>query len=105
MQFSSGVRPPNLRRRFGARIADLRRRHGWSQEELATLLRVQRGRLSKWEMGRSSIPAEDLLTMSQVFGITADELLTGEAPVRKQLSLEEDAKLKTHLSAALDLLQ
>jgi len=56
-------------------------------------------------MGRSSIPAEDLLTMSQVFGITTDELLTGEAPVRKQLSLEEDAKLKTHLSAALDLLQ
>jgi hypothetical protein len=49
--------------------------------------------------------AEDLLTLSRVLGITADELLTGEPPVRKLLSPEEDAKLKDHLSAVLNLMK
>jgi len=105
MQLSSGQRPQSLRRRLGTRIADGRRERGWSQEELADLLRVQRSRLSKWERGRCAIVAEDLLTLSRVLGITADELLTGEPPVRKLLSPEEDAKLKDHLSAVLNLMK
>src|SRR4051794_31851660 len=105
MQSSSRERPQSPRRRLGNRIADLRRRRGWRQEELADLLSVQRSRLSKWEGGRTSVPAEDLLTLSRTLGTTADELLTGELPARKLLSPEEDEKLKTHLSAALDLLK
>ncbi|HEX3526600.1 MAG TPA: helix-turn-helix transcriptional regulator [Thermoanaerobaculia bacterium] len=105
MQFTSGERPQSLRRRLGVRIAELRRQRGWSQEELADLLYVQRGRLSKWERGRIGIAAEDLLALSRVFDITADELLTGEPPVRKLLSPEEDAKLKDHLSAVLNLVK
>lgn len=105
MQIATGERPQSQRRRLGARVADFRRQRGWSQQGLANLLRVHRVRLSKWETGRSSIPAEDLLTLSQAFGITADELLTGEPPLGKRLSPEQDAKLKDHLSAVLNLVK
>lgn len=57
------------------KIIVLRRRKGWSQEELAERLEVSRQSVSKWEMGQSVPELEKLLLMGKVFGVSMDDLL------------------------------
>lgn len=60
------------------KIITLRKKAGWSQEELAEQLHVSRQSVSKWE-GAQSIPdMEKLLQMSRLFGVTTDFLLKDE---------------------------
>lgn len=60
------------------KIILLRKRAGWSQEELAEQLGVSRQSVSKWE-GAQSIPdMARLLQMGRLFGVTTDYLLKDE---------------------------
>lgn len=60
------------------KIIQLRKKAGWSQEELAEQLQVSRQSVSKWE-GAQSIPdLERILQMSCLFGVTTDYLLKDE---------------------------
>ena len=66
---------------LGENIARLRAQKGWSQGDLADALNVSRQSISKWETD-SSIPELDrLVQMSELFGITLDELVRGEDAV------------------------
>ena len=63
------------------KIIDLRKKAGWSQEELAEKLAVTRQSVSKWE-GAQSIPDMDkVVQMSRLFGVTTDYLLKDEIEV------------------------
>ena len=60
------------------KIISLRKKAGWSQEELAQRLGVTRQSVSKWE-GAQSVPDLDkLLQMSRLFGVSTDYLLKDE---------------------------
>jgi len=59
------------------RIMELRKKEGWSQEELAERLGVSRQSVSKWESGTSMPDINRILEMSQLFGVTTDYLLKG----------------------------
>ena len=60
------------------KIIELRKKEGWSQEELAEKLSVTRQSVSKWE-GAQSIPDLDkVVQMSRLFGVTTDYLLKDE---------------------------
>ena len=60
------------------KIMTLRKKAGWSQEELASQLNVSRQSVSKWE-GAQSIPDMDkVVQMSRLFGVTTDFLLKDE---------------------------
>lgn len=60
------------------KIIALRKRKGWSQEELASRLQVSRQSVSKWE-GSASVPElEKILKMSRIFGVSTDFLLKDE---------------------------
>lgn len=57
------------------KIIDLRKKNGWSQEELAAQLGVSRQAVSKWE-STSSIPDLDkIIKLSEIFGVSTDYLL------------------------------
>ena len=57
------------------KIIDLRKKYGWSQEELAAQLGVSRQSVSKWE-GAQSIPdMAKIVQMSELFGVSTDYLL------------------------------
>lgn len=61
--------------KVGSRIAEYRRKRGYSQEALARKLYVTRQAVSKWEKG-ISVPALDTLCdISRLFCISVDELL------------------------------
>ena len=57
------------------KIMTLRKKKGWSQEELAFRLEVSRQSVSKWEMGTSVPELDKIIRMSEVFGCTTDYLL------------------------------
>ena len=65
---------------LGERIYRLRTEKGMSQGDLAEALSVSRQSVSKWETGSATPDLEKLLKLSQLFDISLDELVKGEAP-------------------------
>lgn len=60
------------------KIMQLRKKNGWSQEELANQLEVSRQSVSKWEAGGSIPDLNKILKMSELFGVSTDYLLKEE---------------------------
>lgn len=75
------------------KIISLRKKSGWSQEELAEQLGVTRQSVSKWE-GAQSVPDMDkILQISRIFGVTTDFLLKDEIE-KEELNVGEDSILR-----------
>lgn len=60
------------------KITNLRKKLGWSQEELAHQLDVSRQAVSKWESGMSIPDMNKIISMSRLFGVSTDYLLIDE---------------------------
>lgn len=63
---------------IGAFIASLRKELGWTQKEMASRLGVSDKAVSKWETGKSLPDMGILIPVSELLGITVDELLSGK---------------------------
>ena len=63
---------------LGESITRLRTQKGWSQGDLADALDVSRQSISKWETDTSVPELENLLPLSELFGVTLDALVRGE---------------------------
>ena len=63
---------------FADKLIDLRKKNGWSQEELAEKLNVSRQAVSKWEGAQSVPDMGRIIQMSELFGVTTDYLLKDE---------------------------
>ena len=57
------------------KIIRLRKKHGWSQEELAEKMNVSRQAVSKWEGAQTLPDLEKILMLGELFGVTTDYLL------------------------------
>ena len=74
------------------KITALRKKAGWSQEELAEQLGVTRQSVSKWE-GAQSVPDMDkVVQMSRLFGVTTDFMLKDELSEEEDYTRENKAK-------------
>lgn len=60
---------------FGEKLQQLRRRQGWSQEELAAQIPISRQAVSKWESGAAMPDTENVVAISRLFGVSTDYLL------------------------------
>ena len=65
---------------FHNKLYNLRKQKGLSQEELANRLNVSRQTVSKWEVGDSTPDMEKLIAISDMFGISLDELVMDKVP-------------------------
>ena len=61
--------------KFHENLIALRRREGWSQEELGNRIGVTRQTVSKWELGLTTPELEKLVQLADVFGMTTDQLV------------------------------
>ncbi len=57
------------------RLYELRKQHGYSQDELADKLNVSRQAISKWERSESSPDTDNLIALARLYGVSLDELL------------------------------
>lgn len=72
------------------KITQLRKKAGWSQEELAEQLGVSRQSVSKWE-GAQSIPdMNKILAISRLFGVSVDYLVKDELEEEEAVLPAED---------------
>lgn len=77
---------------FSEKLQELRKQKGLTQEELAQFLYVSRTAVSKWESGRGYPNIESLKEIAKFFGVTVDQLLSGEEALNLA---QEDQKQKT----------
>lgn len=66
------------RKKTGNLIADLRKKQGMTQQELADKLGVTSKAISRWETGRGYPDVEILPVLAETFSVSVDELLSGE---------------------------
>ena len=60
------------------KIIRLRKKNGWSQEELADKMNVSRQAVSKWESAQTIPDLEKILQLGALFSVTTDYLLKDE---------------------------
>ncbi|MBQ8305807.1 MAG: helix-turn-helix transcriptional regulator [Blautia sp.] len=95
------------------KITELRKKNGWSQEELAEKLDVSRQSISKWEGAQSVPDMNRILKMSEIFGVSTDYLLKdtidslpgevlpeSDAGNARAVSMEEAASFLAHREKA-----
>jgi len=70
---------------FGEKLKTERTKQGWSQEELAEKLFVSRQSVSKWENGQNYPSIELIIKISDLFGLTIDELLRSDEELTKKV--------------------
>ncbi len=57
------------------RLQMLRKKNGYSQEELAEKIGISRQAVSKWERAEASPDTDNLILLARLYGVTIDELL------------------------------
>lgn len=70
---------------FGDKLKIERKNKGWSQEELAEKLFVSRQSVSKWENNQNYPSIEIIIKVSDLFGVTIDELLRSDEELTKKV--------------------
>ena len=70
------------------KIMTLRKKAGWSQEDLAAQLNVSRQSVSKWESAQSIPDMDKVVQMSRLFGVTTDFLLKDEIEIEDHTQSE-----------------
>ena len=63
------------------RLIQLRKKHGYSQEELADKLGLSRQAVSKWERAEASPDTDNLICLAKIYGVSLDELLSTDEDV------------------------
>lgn len=86
---------------FADKLIELRKKSGWSQEELAEQMNVTRQSVSKWEGAQSVPDLEKIIQLSKLFGVSTDYLLKDEIEENENShqSLKTEEKLNVrHVS-------
>lgn len=72
---------------FQENLKNLRKKKGYSQQELAVRLNVVRQTISKWEKGLSVPDADTLIQMAEVFDVSVNELLGVNVEMKDEESI------------------
>ncbi|PYZ96385.1 transcriptional regulator [Alteribacter lacisalsi] len=70
---------------FAEKLKNERHKRGWSQEDLAEKLYVSRQSVSKWENGQNYPSIEIIIKVSDLFGVTIDELLKSDEDLTEKV--------------------
>ena len=95
-----------MKMEFNEKLQLLRKQNNMTQEQLAEKLYVSRTAVSKWESGKGYPNIESLKSISRLFSVTIDDLLSGEELI--SLAADENLaninKFYTLIYAILDLM-
>ena len=92
------------------RLVKLRKKYGYSQEELADKLGLSRQAVSKWERAEASPDTDNLICLAKLYGVSLDELLATDEDIdtivkeqikeepkeEKKENVDEDTSKKGH---------
>ncbi len=91
----------------GKFIAELRKAHNLTQDELGDILFISRKSVSKWETGRACPSIDMLKKLSENFGVSLNDLINGNFDetifMNKKASLEKTLKVREYKTSAMFL--
>ncbi len=77
------------------KIMRLRKKNGWSQEELAEKMSVSRQAVSKWESAKAVPDLKKILKLAELFGVTTDYLLNDETDKQELINTDTESQLNS----------
>ncbi len=83
-------------KKIGQLIKKLRENKSLSQQQLADELHVSRTLVTKWENGKIALTSQNLLTLSEYFDITTDEILSGEEKNTENAEIIDSIKFRLY---------
>lgn len=89
---------------FGEKLKAERKKMDWSQEELAEKLFVSRQSVSKWENGQNYPSIEIIIKISDLLGLTIDELLRSDEELTKKVIKDSKQLAYPRLKSIFDVL-
>ena len=78
--------------RSGKRIQQLRMEKGYTQDELAASLNVNRSYLSRIESGKKGCSVDVFIQLSEIFHVSLDFLILGKLDVTQKSECREQLK-------------
>ena len=63
---------------LGDKLMEVRKKHGYSQQEIADMLSVSRQTISNWESGQGAPALDKACELARIYKISLDELVGNE---------------------------
>ena len=79
--------------KMGTFLQVLRREQGLTQEQLGEKLYISSKTISRWETGTYMPPVEMLLALSELYGVSINELVAGERLTPEELPVKAEENL------------
>ena len=87
-------------KKIGNFLAELRKEKGLTQEELGEILGVSNKTVSRWETGNYMPPVEMLQALSTYYGITINEILSGQRLTAAEYQKKAEENLKSVVASS-----
>ena len=87
---------------IGNKIMKLRKKYGFSQEELAEKIGVARQTISKWELGETYPDLKQSKELSKIFNVSLDELVSNDI---KEVLIEKTSNTEKLAGLILKLIK
>ena len=87
-------------RTVGKTIAGLRQAKGMTQQQLAAAMNVSHQAVSKWENGAALPDIQTMVELTQLFGITVEQLISGDVPEARMESAQTPRPLRAPWAAS-----
>lgn len=78
------------------KLKQLRKEAGLTQEQAAEKLSVTRSAIARWETDKGIPDITNLIAISDLYGVTLDELIKGDEKVEQKVKIDAKAK-KWHM--------
>ena len=89
--------------KIGVFLAELRKEKGWTQEQLGQQIGVTNKTVSRWENGNYMPPIEILLEISKIYGVSINEILSGQRLTDAEYIEKAEENIKTALESSFSL--
>lgn len=89
-------------RTVGRTIAALRQNKGMTQQQLAAAMNVSHQAVSKWENGAALPDIQTLVELTQLFGVSVEQLLNGEIPEAGEGEATQPQSFGSFVSGVID---
>jgi len=81
-------------KQMGQRVAELRKKKGLSQEDLAKSVKISRPSLTQIELGNRSVDALELLQLSVVLGFSLDDFMSDDFNINEDVESKNEVNQK-----------
>lgn len=78
--------------KIGQKLQLLRKKHNWSQEDMAIKMNVTSQLVSKWELNEVVPDAENIVKLCELFHISADTLLNSDFAMNRKMTLKSSVR-------------